>query len=416
MKSEEFSSRFFYLIILIDLLLRLSEFTWFYGESGVWPLRHAFYSNFWSEFPGQLFSLPIQFTAGLFALAVGLLLFGMIKGTTALTSVALAVTITLINHRNHWILDAGDGFMIKFLYWHALFKFVPKSRTAWVQYAFGLQLFLIYIENGLLKNGPTWTEWGTALNIIWGQEYISQNWSQFIARNYDLKWLTFFARYAELIIPFLLLFRKYKFPVFFFVIYHFVIACSVKIELFAWINIAGWLLLWSPPEGNWYFSDLRTRFVKFVAVSWLLLGYLQGVNILFLKYEIPAKTRNIIGSLGLIQHYRMFTPDPRFTNYRYTFICLKNEKIIPCSKETIEWENTANWGRRRKQFLIKTTERKAGAPVMHKGLQGYLCSINPEIDAIKISIEASVTDLKNPQLVKRTNIPWPLGPDCHRDK
>lgn len=390
--------------------MRLSEFTWFYSESGVWPLRHALYANNF----GTVLSLPLYSAVSLFAIAISVLVLGIYKGTRAWMSLVLAVTITFINQRNHWILDAGDSFMVNFLYWHALFKLVPKSKTPWVRYAFGLQLVLIYVENGLLKSGPTWTEWGTALNIIWGQEYISQEWSQALARNFDLKWVTFSARYAELIIPIILLFRKYRIPVFFFVAYHFIIACSVKIELFSWVNIAGWLLLWSPPEGHWYFSERRMMFVKTIAVSWLLLGYLQGVNILFLKKDIPLNVRNWMAALGLTQHYRMFAPDPRFTNYRYTFTCIKNSVEVPCSVETKDWENTAEWGRRRKQFMIKTAERKAVMPVMHQELQKYLCSINPEADSINISIEASVTDLKNPQLVERKNIPWPLAPDCHK--
>lgn len=390
--------------------MRLSEFTWFYSESGLWPLRHALYSNDL----GTFFSFPLYSAAALFGISTLVLCLGILKGTQAWMSLVLAVTITYINQRNHWILDAGDAFMVNFLYWHALFKLVPKSKTSWVQYAFGLQLFLIYFENGLLKSGPTWTEWGTALNIIWGQEYISQEWSQFIAHNYNLRWLTYFGRYAELTLPFLLLIRRYTFPVFFFVIYHFIIACSVKIELFSWVNIAGWLILWRPPQGNWYYSDLRIKSVKAIAVTWLLLGYLQGVNIVFLKYDIPMKLRDIMGALNLTQHYRMFAPDPRFTNYRYTFTCLKDDVVIPCSPETKDWENTAKWGRRRKQFMIKTAERKAGAPVMHQELQEYLCSINPGVTAIKISVEASITDLKNPESVERKNIPWPVTPDCHK--
>ncbi len=410
--KKDYSTKFLYLLIFIDTFNLALEYNWFYSEQGAWPLTLALENNSWIGTLGTTFSWPWHFTPGLFFLAFGFLIYGFLREAKAWTSICLAIALIFIQQRNIWILDAGDSFIIIFLVWHALFKLTPVQFNNHIRYAFGLQLMLIYVENALLKMGPTWTEWGTALNIIWGQTYISYSWINQLVAGVDLKWLTISIRYVELCLPFLLLFKIYRPIGYFFILYHLAIALTIKIGLFSWINMAGWVLLLSPPVSSKYLiTEKRTHWAPLLSFLWLFSSYLQGLNFTYFHQRLSPKAQSWLLSTYLGQKWGMFCPDPRFTSYQYTFLCLKNNSPIPCSDEIIQWSDTDNWGRRRKQFMIYTAEKKNGV-LLNEGFQRFICHKTPQADEIKVGLKAYVKDLQFPQQVKVEDRPWPVTTQC----
>ena len=410
--KKDYSTKFFYLLIFIDTFYLLLEYNWFFSDEGVWPLSYAVRNNYWLETLGTAFSWPWQFTPLLFILTFALLIYGFVRDAKAWTSLSLAIALIFIQRRSAWILDAGDFFIIIFLVWHSLFKLTPERFKHQIRYAFALQLMLVYVENALLKKGPTWNEWGTALNIIWGQSYISYAWITNLVNGVDLKWLTIGARTVELCLPLLLLFRIYRPIGYFFILYHLAIAATIKIGLFSWINIAGWLFLLVPPESSRTELNARkTHWIPVLSFLWLFSSYLQGLNFTYLHKRLGLEMQNWLLSTYVAQRWGMFCPDPRFTSYEYKFVCMKKNSIVPCSPETNEWTDTENWGRRRKQYMIKLAEKKNGF-FLHQSFQKFLCRTNPQADDIKVNLKAHIKDLQFPNKIKVEERPWIAETQC----
>ncbi len=410
--KKDLSTKIFYFIVFIDTANLFLQYDWFYADGGVWPLTLAMENNPWLETLGKAFSIPWHYNPVLFFCAFSFLIFGLVKEARAWTSFGLAVSLIFLQKRNMWILDGGDFFIIIFLFWHALFKLTPSKFKKQIRYAFALQLVLIYVENALLKNGPSWKEWGTALNIIWGQTYISHYWIKNLVEGVDLKWLTVSARYMELCLPFLLLFRIYRPTSYIFILYHLVIALTIKIGLFSWVNMAGWVILLFPPEPqDNSITDRRMHWAPILSYLWLVSSYLQGFNLTYFHQKMGAEFQNFLQATYVAQKWGMFCPDPRSTSYEYSFVCLKNKTPVACSEKTQSWSDTENWGRRRKQFMIKLAEKKS-ALLLHQGFQRYLCKINPQADEVTVTLKVFVKSLQFPKIVTTENQDWPVITKC----
>ncbi len=405
---ENLALFFFLGVILVDYLVIGLRFEEFYTDRGAYPLSLARTRNLLVYYL-QDFGAALLSQAGVAYLQLLISIFAsFILGPRKLFLSLILLSLFILQFRNIWILDGGDSFTIFFLYWVLLFINSSARAKPRLQYLFGLQLAFIYICNGLLKSGPSWSEAGTALKIIWSQPYISYPWINQLVEGIDLKWLTLGGLYLERTLPVLLIFRKYKWAALFFISYHLVIFATVRIDFFALINVASWLLLLYPvhAESQQGESSLKDRLCLGIASVILLSGLAQFSSTYFFDKKIPVSVGMFLSASRLNQDWRMFTPDPRFTSYQYRFHCWVNGQELLCPESIRELEQVENWGRRRKQFMIKMAEKKYGDK-LHHSFHEFLCRQYPLLERITITLEARILDITD--LSKRTHreLPWP---------
>ncbi|MBY0515975.1 MAG: hypothetical protein K2P81_03630 [Bacteriovoracaceae bacterium] len=404
--KSDLVGKLLYLIILIDSLFLIFNYQEFYGEQGIWPLSLATFNNNWLQTVGSYFALSWSFLPFVFIILFLTLIYGIIIETKGPCSILIAFLLVLIQQRNFWITDGGDFFAVLFLVWHAFFKLTPSRYSKFTRYAFGLQLLLIYVENALLRNGLTWTQWGTAIDLIWGQEYLSYKWIRDLIANRDTKILTYFARYAEMIIPLFILVNKRRFVASFFILYHLVIFFTIRIEAFALINVIGWLLYLYPPSGRPTALDLkRWSWIPVVYGCWVFIIYLQGLNLTVFKMKIPKEVKKWLSVTYVGQSWNMFTPDPRNIFYTLEISCSPE-----CGDRFKDWTNMNQWGRRRKQFVIKMAEKRKHN-YLFSGFQNYVCASSYS-DSVSIKLISQTIDLQEPTRVTFKELGWPIPGQC----
>lgn len=413
--KHDLAIKFFLFVIVLDYTVFAYNYQDFFSEEGFWPYDFSIQKNllvyYFDSFGSFLLSFP-----GLMIILVFInTIFSFVRGLNQKRIILLFVSIGVVQNRNVWILDGGDVFTIFFLYWLWLFKSLPSNKQTHLRYVYGVQLALIYICNGLLKNGVSWTETGKALEIIWSQPYISYTWINQLTQGIELKWLTFTARYLEMLLPILLFFRIYKFTAIFFILYHLVIFFTIRIDFFALVNISSWLILLYPPSlsAEQKSSRMRERSVLAIAIVFVLSGLIQMSSLIFVKRELPHNVNMFLAFTKQNQNWRMFTPDPRFTSYAYKFYCKSSDGSFQCPKAIKELEDVKKWGRRKKQFMIKLAEKKDGVKLA-EAFHLYLCKKHPQLAEVKIEIQAHIKDLSEPSIIRVRDVELPIETSCQR--
>lgn len=274
-------------IILIDLAIRATDLEAHYANSGILPL-HVLHQNLWLP---QYFSLHAlsgqwQVQLVLFIVAAGAafsLLLGYKTRTATIISWLLMVSL---QNRNPMITQGGDGLLRMLLFWgmflpwgkyyaydalHTIKARLSERSTSYfsaASVAYILQIALVYICTGLLKNSPEWRTDGTALYYALSLDQILMPGGQLIYQYPGLlRFLTLTTVYTELILPFLLLIPFYtKFfrmvVVGVLVSLHIGISLTLFVGLFYLINIASVVGLLPASVMDWIDNRLMASFRK----------------------------------------------------------------------------------------------------------------------------------------------------------
>jgi hypothetical protein len=259
-----------------DLCARSVDMDAFYTDGGVLPRSllqiRSFRFSFHAWVGGRLGEEVLFLVAAAFAV---LLLVGIGPRISALAS---WLSLASLDARNPLLLNHGDELLKIYLFWSV---FVPLSsepahpvggtdrrHLSIFTAALTIQVCIVYFFGALLKTDPSWGITGTAIYSALGLEQLSTGFGRALL---DwprlLKIGTLGVYYLELLGP-LLLFVPWKnrrireLMVVLFVAVHLGIAITLKLGLFPWVSILGWVLIlpsetldlfqrlmrWEPPE------------------------------------------------------------------------------------------------------------------------------------------------------------------------
>lgn len=213
------------LIIILDILIRVTDLTAHYTDWGACPRNMVLELNWLPEY----WSIHMMNGSWLFMFV--LFLFHLACATALLigyrtrlaTALCWAMMVSLQN-RNPMILDGGDIYQRVILFW-AIFipwhrrwaldcfsKQQPPERSASGQLWFGpgalaylCQMTLLYVYAGILKTDPVWTRDYTAVYSALCLEQLTTTRAPLLLEHPELmKWLTWYTIKFELFGPILL--------------------------------------------------------------------------------------------------------------------------------------------------------------------------------------------------------------------
>lgn len=259
-------------VVLLDLAIRSTDLEAHYANLGVLPLA-ALHAQVWSAYQFSLHAASglWQAQAGLFLLAAGLAGALLLGYHTRLATVASWVLLVSVQNRNPLIGQGGDDllrmllFWGMFLPWGRVWSWDARSRPAPARLdyfsaataAYVVQIALLYWCTALLKNGPEWTQTGTALYYAFSLDQLLLPGGRLLYPHPDLlRILTFATYYMELLLPFALFlpvgvarWRLLVVGVLFG--FHLGISVTLYVGLFFLINMASLLGLLPPGALNW---------------------------------------------------------------------------------------------------------------------------------------------------------------------
>lgn len=228
------------LILLTDIIFRISDLKAFYSGNGVLPVE-ALFQYLWSPYFLSLFNITehhylLAVLFAIYAMCVCCLLLGFkTKWSTVLTWIFL---ISLHN-RNPLIIQAGDHLLRMIVFWgiflpwgylYSLDSFkniqVRKSYVyeSFASIAYICQIAFLYYFSALLKNSPEWRTDFTAIYYALSLDQLVRPAGRLIYPYYDLLgYLTAGVFYMELLLPLLLIIPFY----------------NAWIRMFIFITIAG---------------------------------------------------------------------------------------------------------------------------------------------------------------------------------
>lgn len=245
------------LLVLGDLCARAVDIDAFYTDPGVLPrsllqiprLRFSFHALG----GGRLFEEMLLILAGVVAL---LLLWGVRARPASAVSWLLLASI---DARNPLVLNHGDELLKILLFWSV---FVPLSaggraspeakgrlHLSVFTAALVLQVCAVYFFGALLKSDPSWWSTGTAVATALSLEQFSTGIGRSLLDHPTLlRYATLGVFYLELAGPLLVFLpwanrRIREGAILLFVAVHVGIALTLKLGLFPWVSILGWVLL-----------------------------------------------------------------------------------------------------------------------------------------------------------------------------
>lgn len=263
------------LLLLYDLAARAGDIGALYSDEGIEPrseVRAPVLPLFRLYFLG---GTP-QWTAGLFCLAAMPACALLIGYRTRLATVLSWVMLVALQKRNGSVLQGGDDLLVMFLLWGA---FLPLGRCWSVDiwrrpaetsvtysgpatFAFYGQLFMLYFITGTLKLNAAHWRWGNGIYDALSADYFVTGFGQWLYRHYYvLKGLSWATLLLESLGPLLLFIPPARWKlrtglVLSFVCFHVGISACMRIGMFSFVCIAGWLFL--IPSGLFdHFSNSR---------------------------------------------------------------------------------------------------------------------------------------------------------------
>lgn len=206
------------IVLMVDLLIRISDLEAFYSDTGVLPLELLF-RNGWNQY-----FISIHTISGLWQVQFVLFTCSFICATMLLIGYRVQLFTILswflllsLHNRNGFILQGGDDLLRMVLFW-AMFipwgarysydsiKSVNTNKdvaipTSIALLAYVLQISYLYTGSALLK-GPEWSSEFTALYYTYSLDQIAYPLTKYLYYHPSLlKELTRIAFYFELLIP-----------------------------------------------------------------------------------------------------------------------------------------------------------------------------------------------------------------------
>jgi hypothetical protein len=341
------------LLVLGDLCARLVDIDAFYTDAGVLPRSLLRIQDF--RFSFHAMTGDRRGEEALFLVAAGfalLLLFGIWSRIAAAASWLLLASL---HARNPLLLNHGDELLRIFLFWSI---FVPLSSDrgsspdgaskmccSIFTAALVVQVCAVYFFGALLKTDSSWTAKGTAIYSALSLEQFSTAFGRaLLGWPLMLKVATLCVYYLELVGP-LLIFVPWKnrrireIAILSFVAVHLAIAATMKLGVFPWVSILGWVLIlpsetldmlqrvtrWRSNEHSQNaMRDHRAGPIPRMAVQ-VLGGYLlfsvliwnvRGLNIRTEDVN-PTPLDHVLRVTQLDQRWNMFAPKPNYVRGWY---------------------------------------------------------------------------------------------------
>ena len=274
-------------VVLLDLAIRSTDLEAHYANLGVLPVP-ALMDHGWSAYQFSLHAASglWQAQAGLFLLAAGLAGALLLGYHTRLATVASWVLLVSVQNRNPLIGQGGDDLLRMLLFWGIflpwgrVWSWDARDRPAPARFdyfsaatvAYVVQIALLYWCTALLKNGPEWTQTGTALYYAFSLDQLLLPGGRLLYPHPDLlRGLTFATYYMELLLPFALFLpvgvaRWRLLVVGVLVGFHLGIGLTLYVGLFFLINMASLLGLLPPGALNWLTGRAAPHAAR--AASW----------------------------------------------------------------------------------------------------------------------------------------------------
>lgn len=383
-------------LVLVDLFIRLGDFSAHYSESGVMPLSEAAaFSSAETLLPLHLFHSSDAWQAGLFF--VGLIFsIGLISGLfTRWCVLVVWLILGAIHARNPLVLYGADTLLMCLLFWSLFLplgarwgldalRFGRHGKGSVVSIgsvAFVCQIAVVYLFSFLSKSGEAWWN-GEAVGIVLHlDQYTSPLGSELLAYPALLGGLTWATMGIELFAPLFLLFpnsRTRGIAVVSLAGMHVGFAILMELGLFPFVSLMAlipFLRIRSEAIPAVYRISEMNRVAgwreggAFVCLV-LMLFWNVGVSLLEfqrtrLKSALPEVLVGLMERLRLDQSWSMFSPDPPIEDGWLVFegTLVDGSQIdLWSSTDNLDWEKPEDvsasfLGDRWKAYLLNLVQR-----------------------------------------------------------
>ncbi len=335
--------------ILVDICIRVDDFSLFYGPGGIVDPytinNYSWATAYWSFHLAFGNSYPLLYALfGLHAASALALLLGY---RTTLASVFTWLLTVSLHHGNLLILQGGDDLLRAFLFigiflpWGARYSLdsvAQKKRANILSETYSLwacalvvQIIFLYLTAALFKHTPMWWPDGSALYYTLSIDQMATSVGKLLLP-YPLllTFLTFFVFFIQHAVPMLLIspWRTQAIRallIAFLIGMHIAFSVSLAIGLFSWITIAGLFALM--PRVWWGHDTLRTDTALYRTSAYTVrnaLALLCIVHIVVWNIDSVASIRTgnpriyqgvIATMVGLNQNWRLFAPPATYDGW-----------------------------------------------------------------------------------------------------
>jgi len=339
------------IVILGDLVIRLSDFQAFYTDQGI----HS--RSFIIEDSHQ-YRISLYHAVGrseqvialfLVHISVALCFLFGIK-TRVMTFLLWLLTISLQN-RNYTILNNGDSLLRCLLLFSVFLPLgaryaidslktkVNSNNTYFSLGNIGLigQFLVMYIFSGILKDGPQWRMDYSAVDLSLMLDQFTTSFGKWMAQFHTInRFLTWSTIKMEVYLPFLLLLPWWRdqirlLLITLFTLFHISISAMLRIGIFTPISIAGWMMfipsqVWDKLESTDLYSRMTNFFLNKTlyydfsvdkkSISWIglplftLVMYLNIASVEKWRVRTPAWLSSFAQVTRIDQSWGMFAPFP----------------------------------------------------------------------------------------------------------
>ncbi len=337
------------LIVIADLLIRGSDLTAHYTNDGMWNTEliknfgwntgywslHALNGSYWWVF----FLFGIHFIFAFFLL---------IGYKTKLSTIFVWLLLISMHNRNLFVLQSGDDllrlllFWGLFLPWNTCFsidskkKIVVKKQVIIPNFGYLILIASVYFFTVSLKLSPEWHSEGTAIYYALSLEQMRLPFlgEWLYHKPAIMQKLTWFVYFAELVIPFLILFPSKKgyfrfIALLLLITLHTGIGLTLYVGLFYIINIISSIALipsfvfdklqnkisflkiktinlFKKPNKFYKLKQISTNYFLVLIITFCLIFNLSSVK--WFSYELRKEFYYPINALRLNQYWGMFSP------------------------------------------------------------------------------------------------------------
>ena len=269
------------LVMILNLVIRLSDLTVFYTNDGVLPL-HSLFQNEWNNnfFSLNTMSGAWSFQLGIFLVGIAAAIFVFAGYKTRVATFICWVILVSIDNRNLLIHQGGDDliclifFLGMFMPWHKRYSIdnalnnyktdgsIEKSLSG---FAYIFLVAAVYLFSAILKTSPEWHSQGTALYYALSLDQLTWPFGKWLLQFPELlKVLTHLTMYLEIYAPILILLpfvHKITRPIGLLLIIalHIGISSMLFVGIFFMIGIASTLACFPSNSMDW----LEHKTVKF---------------------------------------------------------------------------------------------------------------------------------------------------------
>lgn len=331
------------LIIIGDLIIRVSDISAYYSDQGIWPIRliykFGWQPGFWSI---HALNGSFNFEISLFFLHFILALFLLLGYKTKIATILIWLFTISLHNRNLFIQQGGDDLIRLILFWGI---FLPwnsfysidsyKIKIKHVTIANLGFLFLIasvYFFTANLKTSPEWRSEGSA--IYYALSIDQLRLPLFGDWLYQFPWLmkplTHLVFYFEILIPILIILPSkngiLRFIAILLILFLQIgIGSTLYVGIFMYVNIVAALALLPPFIMNkmkiFGTSEIKSELLKKNKINYFIITQnIIGVSVIIIslilnlsstnwfQYQLKKEINYSVNFLRLNQYWGMFSP------------------------------------------------------------------------------------------------------------